>query len=46
MAKERGITELTDEVLQDLMDEAWDIYPPDPSIDFRMSFDKKTRYRV
>lgn len=46
MAKERGLTDLTNDILQELMDEAWDLYPPDPEIDFRMSFDKKTRYRV
>ena len=46
MAKERGITDLTEEVMQQLMDEAWDTCPPDPSIDFRMSFDKKIKYRV
>ncbi len=46
MAKERGITDLTEEVMQKLMDEAWDTCPPDPSIDFRMSFDKKIKYRV
>jgi len=46
MAKERGIVDLTDEIMQDLMDEAWDTCPPDPAIDFRMSFDKKIKYRI
>ena len=46
MAKERGITDLTDEILEDLKDEAWDKYPPDESIDFRMSLDRKNKYRV
>ena len=46
MAKERGITEITPKILDDLIDEAWDIYPPDKSIDFRMSVNKKNRYRV
>ena len=46
MAAERGISELTPKILDDLIDEAWDIYPPDKSIDFRMSVNKKNRYRV
>jgi hypothetical protein len=46
MARERGITELTTKILDDLIDEAWDLYPPDKSIDFRMTVDKKKRYRV
>lgn len=46
MAAERGIDKLTTEKLNELIDEAWDLYPPSEDIDFRMSFDKKTRYRV
>ena len=46
MAAERGITDITLEVLDNLIDEAWDIYPPDKSIDFRMTVNKKNRYRV
>lgn len=46
MAKERGITDLTPAVLDELIDEAWDVCPPDKSIDFRMSVNKKNRYRV
>ena len=45
-ARERGITDLTNEVLDKLIDEAWDSCPPDKEIDFRMSSDKKYRYRV
>ena len=46
MAKERGITDLTPDILAELMDEAWDTCPPDKSIDFRMSLSKKNGYRV
>jgi hypothetical protein len=46
MAAERGIDKLTTEKLNELIDEAWDLYPPSEDIDFRMSFDKKTRYRI
>ena len=46
LAAERGITDLTPEILDSLIDEAWDLCPPDKSIDFRMSVDKKNRYRV
>lgn len=46
MAKERGI-EIRDRAdLEELIDEAWDTCPPDKSIDFRMSDNKKNRYRV
>lgn len=43
---ERGITDITLDVLDSLTDEAWDTCPPDKSIDFRMSVNKKNRYRV
>lgn len=46
MARERGMENPTAEELDALIDEAWDIYPPDKSIDFRMSADKKYRYRI
>ena len=46
MAKERGIENPSNDVLEALIDEAWDIYPPRKDIDFRMSSDKKHRYRV
>ena len=46
LARERGITDPTPEQLEELIDLAWDLCPPDYSIDFRMSTDKKTRYRV
>ncbi len=46
MAKERGIENPTAEQLEKLIDEAWDICPPPKNIDFRMSTDKKRRYRM
>lgn len=46
MAKERGIMELDEETLDKLIDEAWETCPPDYSIDFRMSYNRKTKYRV
>ena len=46
LCKERGIENPSPEELDLLIDEAWDTCPPDPSIDFRMSLDKKQRYRV
>ena len=46
MAKERGITDLPPEKMDELIDEAWQTCPPDPRIDFRMSFNRTTKYRV
>ena len=46
MAKERGIAPLTDEKMDELIDEAWQSCPPDPRIDFRMSFVRTQKYRV
>ena len=46
MARERGIDISDRATIEDLIDEAWDLYPPDKSIDFRMSDNKKNRYRV
>jgi hypothetical protein len=45
-AKELGITDLTEEKLEELIDEAWDITPPPYEIDFRMHTNKKRKYRV
>ena len=46
MAKERGIENPDSHTIDTLIDEAWDLYPPNKEIDFRMSADKKDRYRV
>ena len=46
MAKERGIQNPDAAMIDELIDEAWDLYPPSKEIDFRMSADKKDRYRV
>ena len=46
MARERGLDANDLSVLDSLIDEAWDTCPPSEDIDFRMSFDKKNRYRV
>lgn len=46
MAKERGIENPDRATIEDLIDEAWDLYPPAKSIDFRMSDNKKNRYRI
>lgn len=49
MAKERGLwaaEEPAPEVLDALIDEAWEKCPPPAAIDFRMSFDRQKKYRV
>ncbi len=46
LARERGVDVNNVEEMQKLLDEAWDTCPPDPSIDFRMSFDRQLQYRV
>lgn len=46
LAAERGILDPTEQQLEELADEAWDLCPPDESIDFRMSLDKKNKYRI
>ena len=46
LALQRGIKELSAEKLAELKDEAWDLYPPPHSIDFRMSYDRSVRYRA
>ncbi|MBQ9922793.1 MAG: DUF5107 domain-containing protein [Clostridia bacterium] len=46
IARERGIDVADVDKMQILLDEAWDKCPPDPAIDFRMSFDKTLKYRI
>lgn len=47
LAKERGLDEnISGEPLEDLIDEVWESCPPPKSIDFRMSLDRKRKYRV
>ena len=46
LMKERGITEISDEAWEYLLDEVWEKYPPAYEIDFRMSLDRKNKYRV
>jgi tetratricopeptide (TPR) repeat protein len=46
LAAERGIVDPTQEQLALLADEAWDLCPPDASIDFRMTLDRKSKYRI
>ena len=46
LAAERGIVNPTEQQLEELADEAWDLCPPDESIDFRMSLDRKNKYRI
>ena len=46
LAAERGMENPTDRELAQLADEAWDLCPPDESIDFRMSLDRKNKYRI
>lgn len=46
MAKERGIENPTKEQIEELADEAWDLCPPPKNLDFRMSYDKKKKYRM
>ena len=46
LAAERGIESPTAQQLEELADEAWDLCPPDASIDFRMSLDRKNKYRI
>lgn len=46
MAKEKGIENPEGETLEMLIEEAWDKCPPPHEIDFRMSFDRKKKYRV
>ena len=46
MAKERGIAPADAEAFDKLIDEAWETCPPDPRIDFRMSFVRRNKYRV
>ena len=46
IARERGISQPSHELLEELIEEAWETCPPDKSIDFRMSTSKKNKYRV
>ena len=46
LAKERGIENPEGDVLEELIDEAWQTCPPDYSIDFRMSTNREIKYRV
>ncbi len=46
LAAERGIADPTEQQLEELADLAWDLCPPDESIDFRMSLDRKNKYRI
>ncbi|MDO4740257.1 MAG: DUF5107 domain-containing protein [Eubacteriales bacterium] len=46
MAAERGIDDPQGEALEALIDEAWEQCPPPAQIDFRMSYDRKRKYRL
>ena len=46
LASERGIDINDSDAFEKLIDEAWDTCPPSEDIDFRMSFNRKNRYRV
>jgi hypothetical protein len=46
MAAERGIEDPQGDVLDQLIDEAWDKCPPPYEIDFRMSYDRVKKYRM
>lgn len=46
MAREHGIADPQGEVLDQLIDEAWDTCPPPLAIDFRMSYERKNKYRI
>jgi len=46
MAAERGIAHPEGAVLEELMEEAWVKCPPPAEIDFRMSAERKARYRM
>lgn len=47
MAAERGMDPgVSGEALEVLIDEAWDNCPPPAAIDFRMSFQRKNKYRM
>lgn len=45
LARERGL-EPTDEVISELIDEAWDTMSPPEDIDFRQSYSRKQKYRI
>ena len=46
LMKERGIESVTDEEWEALLDEVWEKFPPAYDIDFRMTLDRKNKYRV
>lgn len=46
MARASGITELSEEKLSELIEQASEKFPPNKEIDFRMSLSKKTKYRI
>jgi len=46
LAAERGIAEPDASTMEALVDEAWDRCPPPAEIDFRMSLDRKNKYRI
>ena len=46
LAAQRGMTDPSEQQLEALADEAWDLCPPDASIDFRMSLDRNNKYRI
>ncbi|MBQ8879599.1 MAG: DUF5107 domain-containing protein [Clostridia bacterium] len=46
LARERGIDSSNVEAMDKLIDEAWKTCPPAYSIDFRMSYNRHTKYRI
>lgn len=46
LARERGIENPQGDILNQLIEEAWDRCPPPYAIDFRMSYDRKKKYRM
>lgn len=46
LQRERGLATVTDEEWEALLDEVWEKYPPAYDIDFRMTLDRKNKYRV
>ena len=46
LMKERGLTSVTEEEWEYLLDEVWEKCPPAYEIDFRMSLDRQNKYRV
>ncbi len=46
LMKERKLENISDEQWEYLLDEVWEKFPPAYDIDFRMSLDRKNKYRV